>query len=75
MRAPAHATLNHNHTDTMNTADRLSAAIMGAAALVVLIGLPVFSCIRDAKGLTSSAPLCHSEERLSDCLPPLPPLV
>ena len=59
----------------MNTADRLSAAIMGVAALGIFIGLPLFASIRDAKGLTSSAPVCHSTERLSDCLPPLPPLV
>lgn len=59
----------------MTTADRLSAAIMIAASLCVVVGLPVFSCIRDAKGLTSIAPVCHSTERLSDCLDPLPPLV
>jgi hypothetical protein len=59
----------------MNTLDRISGAIMCTIALGVLIGLPVFSCIRDAKGLTSSAPICAPEETLEECLPPLPPIV
>ena len=46
--------------------------IVGAAA--ILIGLPLYATIRDAKALQSAAPICHSSETLSDCLAPLPPL-
>jgi hypothetical protein len=58
----------------MKTADRLSAAILAAAALGIVVGLPLFACLRDAKSLQSVAPVCHSSERLSECLEPLPPV-
>lgn len=56
----------------MKTADRLSAAILTAATLGIMVGLPLFACIRDSKALQSVAPVCHPSERLSDCLEPLP---
>ena len=54
----------------MNTADRISGVIMIAGAAAILIGLPLFACIRDSKALRSQAPICHP----SECLPPLPPV-
>lgn len=57
----------------MNTLDRISGAILCTIALGVLIGLPVFSCIRDAKELRSNTPICAPEETFEECLPPLPP--
>jgi hypothetical protein len=54
--------------------NRLSGAIMIAGAAAIMIGLPLFACIRDAKALRSQAPICHASETLSECLPPLPPV-
>jgi hypothetical protein len=71
--ADTHKPPTHSHI--MKTLDRISGAIMCTIALGVLIGLPVFSCIRDAKGLKSSAPICAPEEALEECLEPLPPIV
>jgi hypothetical protein len=56
----------------MKTAERLSAAILAAAALGIVAGLPLFASLRDAKALQSTAPMCHPTERLSDCLDQLP---
>lgn len=58
----------------MNTANRISGAIMIAGAAAILIGLPLFACIRDSKALRSQAPVCHASETLSECLAPLPPV-
>ena len=54
--------------------NRLSGAIMIAGAAAIIIGLPLFACIRDSKALRSQAPICHPSETLSECLPPLPPV-
>ena len=54
--------------------NRISGAIMIVGAAAILIGLPLYATIRDAKALQSAAPICHSSETLSDCLAPLPPV-
>ena len=54
--------------------NRISGAIMIVGAAAILIGLPLYATIRDARALQSAAPICHSSETLSDCLAPLPPV-
>jgi hypothetical protein len=60
---------------TMRTINAISTVAITILIGVVTIGLPIFSCIRDSKGLeVSTAPVCLPGERFEDCLPPLPPL-
>ena len=59
---------------TTTMINRISGAIMIVGAAAILIGLPLYATIRDAKALQSAAPICHSSETLSDCLAPLPPV-
>jgi len=54
--------------------NRLSGAIMIAGAAAILIGLPLYANMRDAKGMKSTAPICLPTEALSECLAPLPPV-
>lgn len=53
-------------------ANRISAVFFTTAALAIVVGLPLFACLRDAKALKSTAPVCHFSESLEECLEPLP---
>jgi hypothetical protein len=54
--------------------NRISAVLLTTAALAVVVGLPLFACLRDSKALQSTAQLCHFTESLEECLEPLPPV-
>ncbi|MFZ9739203.1 MAG: hypothetical protein ACO3EZ_14455 [Prochlorotrichaceae cyanobacterium] len=58
-----------------SSSSRFEIAALAAGVLLITLGMPLFACIRDAKALRSSAPVCHPSETFEQCLPVLPPVL